>query len=33
MQPKVYLGPEETAKYYSDELAHLMKYQADFQAK
>lgn len=33
MQPKVYLGPEETAQYYADELERLMKYQAEFQAK
>lgn len=33
MQPQAYLGPEETVKYYQDELDHLMKYQADFQGK
>lgn len=33
MQPKVYLGPEETVKYYADELDHIMQYQADFRAK
>lgn len=33
MQPKVYLGPAETVKYYEDELAHIMQYQADFQSK
>lgn len=33
MQPKVYLGPEETVKYYADELAVIMKYRADFKAK
>ncbi|MBR1938819.1 MAG: tripartite tricarboxylate transporter substrate binding protein [Spirochaetales bacterium] len=33
MQPKVYLGPEETVKYYENELAHIMMYQSDFISK